>query len=185
MSLLFLAIALSMDVFAVALCRGMTAPPQHVLRTALPAGLVLGAAHGLMPLLGWGLTAAMAGLVRDLDHWVSFALLVLIGGHMLQEARRPEGEAAPVANGGSSLVAVALATSIDAAVAGGTFAGLGQSVAVGCAALAFAAFGFAVAGVYLGRVAGAAAGPRAQVLGGLVLIALAIKIVVDHEVFGA
>lgn len=184
MSLLLLAVALSMDVFAAALSRGVAAPPRTILRTALAVGLALGAAHGLMPLVGWSLTSAMAALVRDLDHWVAFALLVVIGVRMLRESRRPDGDARPAANGGTSLAVVALATSIDAAVAGGTFAGLGQPVALGCAVLAVTAFLFAVAGVYLGRVAGDAIGARAQALGGLVLIVLAIKIVVDHEFFG-
>lgn len=184
MSLLLLAIALSLDVFAVALSRGVAAPPRAVLRTALTVGGAVGVAHGLMPLIGWSLTSAMAALLRDVDHWIAFVLLVLIGAHMLRESRHPDG-GGPATNGGTSLLALAVATSIDAAVAGGTFAGLGQPVAIGCTALALAAFLFAVAGVYLGRVAGDALGARAQVAGGLVLILLAIRIVVEHEFFGA
>lgn len=186
MSLLLLALALSMDAFAAALSRGVAAPPGPVLRTALTVGLALGVAHGLMPLLGWSLTAAVATLVRDIDHWVAFALLVLIGARMLWVARHPDGAppAAENGNGATSLVAVALATSIDAAVAGGTFTGIGESVTVGCIVLAAVAFMFAVAGVYIGKAAGDAIGPRAQAVGGLVLIALAIKIVIDHEFLG-
>lgn len=186
MSLLLLALALSMDVFAAALSRGVAAPSGSVLRTAVTVGLALGVAHGLMPLVGWSLTSAVATLVRDLDHWVAFALLVLIGVRMLWESRHPDG--APPSggtdNGGTSLVTVALATSIDAAVAGGTFAGLDQSVTVACTVLAAVAFMFAVAGVYIGKVAGDAIGSRAQAVGGLILIALAIKIVIDHEFLG-
>jgi putative Mn2+ efflux pump MntP len=184
MSLLLLAVALSMDVFAAALSRGVTAAPGDGQRTALSVGLAVGVAHGLMPLVGWSLTSAMAAVMRDVDHWVAFALLVLIGVRMLSEARRPDDEEKPAANGNTSLAAVALATSIDAAVAGGTFAALGQSVIAGCAVLALTAFLFAVAGVYLGRRAGDAVGAGAQVLGGLVLIGLGIKIVIAHEFFG-
>lgn len=184
MSLLLLAFALSLDVFAVALSRGVAAPPRAVLRTALTVGGAVGVAHGVMPLIGWSLTAAMVALMRDVDHWVAFVLLGLIGAHMILESRHPDDGDRPAANGSKSLFAIAVATSIDAAVAGGTFAALGQPVAIGCVALAVAAFLFAIVGVYLGRVAGVALGPRAQVAGGVVLILLGIRILVEHQFFG-
>lgn len=186
MSLLLLALALSMDVFAVALSRGVAAGSGSIIRTALVAGLALGAAQGLMPLLGWSLSAAVTSVVRDVDHWVAFALLLLIGLHMLKEgyAGRRLGGDAGESNGVASLLVVALATSIDAAAAGATLAGLQQSVAVACAALAAAGFLFAVAGVALGKAAGDAIGPRAQMVGGLVLVGLAVKIVIEHEFLG-
>ena len=187
MSLLLLALALSMDVFAVALGRGVAAGSGTTsLRTALVLGLALGAAQGLMPLLGWSLNAAVAHLFRDVDHWIAFVLLLLIGLHMLKEgyAGRNLGGDTDDLNGGVSLVVLALATSIDAAAAGATLDALQQSVAVACAALAATGFLFAVAGVVLGKVVGNAIGPRAQMVGGLVLIGLALKIVIEHEFFG-
>lgn len=182
LSLLLLAVALSMDVFAAALSRGVATASTALLRTALTVGLAVGVAHGVMPLIGWSLTSAMAALVRDLDHWIAFILLALIGVRMFRQSR--DGSSTTGREGGASLLALAFATSIDAAVVGGTFAGLGQPVAVACVVLAAVAFMFAVAGVYLGKVAGDALGSRAQAAGGLLLIALAIKIVVDHEFFG-
>lgn len=186
MSLLLLAVALSMDVFAVALGRGVAAGPGFTVRTALVLGLALGAAQGLMPLLGWSLNAAVAHVFRDVDHWIAFVLLLLIGLHMLKEgyAGRNMGGDFGEPNGGVSLLVLALATSIDAAAAGATLAALQQSVAVACAALAATGFMFAVAGVVLGKVVGDAMGPRAQMVGGLVLIGLAVKIVITHEFFG-
>ena len=186
MSLLLLALALSMDVFAAALGRGVAANSGSTVRTALVVGFALGAAQGLMPLLGWSLNAALARLFRDIDHWIAFVLLLLIGLHMLKEgyAGRHLGGGSAGSNGGASLLVLALATSIDAAAAGATLAGLEQSVAVACAALAAAGFLFAIAGVVLGKVAGDAIGPRAQMVGGSVLIALALKIVIEHEFFG-
>jgi manganese efflux pump family protein len=186
MSLLLLALALSMDVFAAALGRGVAANSGSTVRAALVVGLALGAAQGLMPLLGWSLNAALARLFRDIDHWIAFVLLLLIGLHMLKEgyAGRRMGGGSGESNGGASLLVLALATSIDAAAAGATLAGLQQSVAVACATLAAAGFLFAVAGVVLGKVAGDAIGPRAQMVGGVVLIGLAIKIVIEHEFFG-
>jgi manganese efflux pump family protein len=99
--------------------------------------------------------------------------------------RGEKGESGGIeSNGGASLLVVALATSIDAAAAGATLKGLQQSVAVACTALGLAGFLFAAAGVALGKAAGDAIGPRAQMIGGIVLIGLAIKIVVQHEFFG-
>ena len=186
MSLLLLALALSMDVFAAGLGRGVAANSGSTVRTALVVGLALGAAQGLMPLLGWSLNAALARLFRDVDHWIAFVLLILIGLHMLKEgyAGRRVGSSSSESNGGASLFVLALATSIDAAAAGATLAGLQQSVAVACAVLAAAGFLFAAAGVVLGKVAGDAIGPRAQMVGGFVLVALALKIVIEHEFFG-
>lgn len=187
MSLLLLALALSMDVFAAALSRGVSANSGSTLRTALVVGLALGAAQGLMPILGWSLSTAVTTVFRDVDHWVAFVLLVLIGLHMVHEGRggnQKAGGAGIDSNGGASLLVVALATSVDAAAAGATLTGLQQSVAVACAALGLAGFLFAVAGVALGKVAGDAIGPRAQTVGGIVLIGLAIKIVIEHEFFG-
>lgn len=175
-----------MDVFAVALSRGVAANSGSTVRTALVIGLTLGAAQGLMPLLGWSLSAAVSSVFRDVDHWVAFVLLLLIGLHMLKEgyAGRRVGGRAGESNGAASLLVVALATSVDAAAAGASLAGLQQSIAVACAVLAAAGFLFAVAGVALGKAAGDAIGPRAQMVGGLVLIGLAVKIVIEHEFFG-
>ena len=187
MSLLLLALALSMDVFAAALSRGVAANSSgSMIRTALVGGLTFGAAQGLMPLLGWSLSAAVSSVFQDVDHWIAFVLLLLIGLHMLKEGRagRRVGGDAGAADGAASLLVVAVATSIDAAAAGASFAGLQQTVAVACAVLAAAGFLFAVAGVALGKVAGDAIGPRAQMVGGLVLIGLAVKIVIEHEFFG-
>ena len=186
MSLLLLALALSMDVFAAALGRGVAANSRSTMRTALLIGFALGAAQGLMPLLGWSLNAAVTHLFRDLDHWIAFGLLLLIALHMLKEghAGRNMGGDTDDLNGGVSLVVLALATSIDAAAAGATLAGLQQSVAVACAVLAAVGFLFAVAGVVLGRFVGNAIGPRAQMVGGVVLVGLALKIVIEHEFFG-
>ncbi len=186
MSLLLLALALSMDVFAVALSRGVGANPGSTVRTALVVGLALGAAQGLMPILGWSLGTAMTTVFMDVDHWIAFVLLLLIGVHMLKEgyAGRRMGSGAWESNGNASLFVVAIATSVDAAAAGATLASLHHGIAVACLALGLAGFLFAAAGVALGRAAGDAIGPRAQMAGGLVLVGLAVKIVISHEFFG-
>ncbi len=188
MSLLLLALALSLDAFAAALSQGAAVRSGSTARTALIVALAFGIAQGLMPLLGWSLGQAFAPVLRDVDHWVAFVLLVLIGGHMLGQGfsvrDRADTTVAPVA-GGTALLMVAFATSIDAAVAGATFVGLRQAVAVSCVVIGVTTFLLSGLGVFLGKAASVAIGPRAQVFGGLVLIALAIKIVIEHVYFGA
>lgn len=181
MSLLLLALALSADVFAVALSRGVSLRPGRTASAALSVGLALGAAQGLMPLLGWSLNAALATVIRDVDHWVAFVLLVVIALHMMREGRSSTSPEVSERSGNASLLVVALATSIDAAAAGATLPALQQSIPVACAMLGTVGFAFAVTGVFAGRAAGNTLGPRAQFIGGLVLVALAIKIVMEHE----
>lgn len=188
MSLLLLAVALAMDAFAAALSQGAAARSGSTARTALIVGLAFGVAQGLMPLIGWGLGQVFASVVRDVDHWIAFVLLVLLGVHMVREGFST-GDRANPGNGqvatGVALLAAAIATSIDAAVAGATFVSLGYDVVIACAVIGVTTFVLSGAAVYLGRAAGDAFGPRAQVGGGLVLIALAFKIVISHVWFGA
>lgn len=187
MSILLLALALSMDAFAAALSLGVAVRSGSTWRRALVVGFAIGAVHGLMPLLGWGLGKAFAPVLRDFDHWVALVLLVLLGIRMVREGLSATVPADAEHRSGApdpSLVMMALATGIDAAVAGATFDGLGQSVAVACTIIGVTAFLLSGVGVFLGKAAGDAIGPRAQIAGGLVLIALGIKIVIDHLYFG-
>lgn len=184
MSLFLLALALSMDAFAAALSQGVTVRSGSAVRKALIVGLAFGAAQGLMPLAGWGLGKAFAPIMRDVDHWVAFVLLALIGVHMIREGFSAGDRAGAAQVSESSVAMLAIATSIDAAVAGVTFTGLSQSVALACTVIGVTAFLLSAVGVFIGKAAGDAFGPRAQVVGGLVLITLGIKIVVDHVYFG-
>jgi manganese efflux pump family protein len=184
MSLLLLALALSMDAFAAALSRGVTARSGSTLRKALVVGGAFGAAQGLMPLLGLGLGKAFASAVRDVDHWVAFALLVLIGIHMIRDGFSAKRREQTNEGREASLAMLAFATSIDAAAAGVTFESFGQPVAVACTVIGVTAFLLSVLGVVLGKAAGEALGPRAQAVGGLVLIALGTRIVIEHLYFG-
>lgn len=186
MSLLLLALALSMDAFAAALTQGVGVRSGSALSRALVVGFAFGAAQGLMPILGWGLGETFASATRDIDHWIAFVLLVLIGIHMTREGFASGGTAAEGGAGGaeSSLLVLAIATSIDAAAAGATFAGLEQPVAVACTIIGVTAFLLSGLGVFLGKAAGDKIGSRAQVAGGLVLIALGVKILIEHLYFG-
>lgn len=186
--LLLLALALAMDAFAAALSQGAAARPRPTVPAALRVGFAFGGAQAVMPLLGWSLGLAFESIVRDVDHWIAFVLLTLIGGHMLRAGLGPGDDDPPTSpgiSGGWVLAGAAVATSIDAAAAGITIPLLGPPIAVACAVIGAVAGLLSVTGVLLGGVCGALIGRKAEVAGGVVLIGLGCKILIEHLYFGA
>lgn len=170
-----LAIALAMDAFAVALVQGARVRPA--LGAMLAIALAFGAAQGLMALIGWGLGTAVVAYIAAFDHWIAFALLSLIGVHMIRAEEHDEA-ARPLR--GLSLFAAAIATSLDALAAGITLPTLDTPPLLAVALIAGVTFVLSLAGVQLGRVAGERYGRPAEVLGGVILIALGCKILAEH-----
>lgn len=189
MALVLLAFALSMDAFAAALGLGARARAKSIVGRALRVGLAFGAAQAVMPLLGWILGVAFASVIREVDHWVAFVLLGLIGGRMLWEGlanpdqKHDTDESASSPQAGALFV-VAIATSIDAAVAGITLPFLDQPVLLACAVIGAITMVMSTVGVLLGKTVGVWTGRRAEVLGGLLLIAIGAKILIEHLFFG-
>ena len=190
-TIILLAFALSMDAFAASLSQGAAARSSATVTGALRIGAAFGSAQALMPLLGWALGLAFASLIRDVDHWVAFVLLTAIGGHMVHASLAASADGGADDNActplmtGWALASVAVATSIDAAAAGVTIAFLDQPVAVTCAIIGIVTFLLSSAGVLLGGALGPLAGKRAEMLGGLVLIGLGCKILVEHQFLNA
>lgn len=187
MTLLLLALGLSLDAFAAALSHGAGAPSNAGLTAALRIGLAFGAAQAVMPLFGWALGLAFASVIQDVDHWIAFVLLVLIGAHMIRESvtgsdRAAQRHTAPTR--GWALLGAAVATSIDAAAAGVTLAFLEQPILLACGVIGAVTLVLSAAGVLIGRVAGLLAGRHAQMLGGVVLIGVGARILVGHTLFG-
>jgi putative Mn2+ efflux pump MntP len=180
-TLFVLALALSMDSFAAAMSKGAAARPRPGTGGALRIGAAFGVAQALMPLLGWALGLAFALALREVDHWVAFIVLGVLGGRMIRQglANQDENVPAPL-SAGWPLFGAAIATSIDAAAAGVTLAFLKQPILFACAVIGTVTLLISVAGVFLGAVAGSLIGRRAEILGGLVLIALGTKILVEH-----
>jgi putative Mn2+ efflux pump MntP len=185
-TLFVLAIALAMDAFAAALGRGAAGRGHAGVAEALRVGLTFGAAQALMPLLGWALGVAFIGVIRDIDHWIAFVLLAFIGARMVRAGLRAADVAAPADGraGTWALVPAALATSIDAAAAGVTLPVLAQPVLLACAVIGAVTCALSTAGVLLGAAAGAFLGRRAEVVGGVVLIGIGAKILIEHLYFG-
>lgn len=177
---LLVAAALAMDALAVAAAQGAAYRP------ALPQTLAMagafGAAQGLMPLAGWAIGALAIGLISALDHWIALGLLGFLGIRMIFEGFAPSEE--PRVLTGAALLAAAVATSIDAFAAGITLPVLQAPVLPACALIAAVTFGLSWAGVRLGAAAGASFGRYAEILGGLLLIAIGLRIFVEHQFLG-
>lgn len=180
--LLALAFGLAMDAFAVSVAQGASRRPGW--GGALAIGAAFGVAQGLMPLLGWGLGVAFAGFIREVDHWIAFVLLGLLGGKMLREGLSNDDATPAHALIGWTLLGAAIATSVDAAAAGITLPMLGSPIATACLVIGGVTGALCVAGVMIGAASGARLGKAAEVLGGVVLIGIGAKILIEHLFFG-
>jgi putative Mn2+ efflux pump MntP len=179
-SILLIALGLSADCFAVAL-GGSLARKGHsrlrVLRTAVAFGLF----QALMPVLGWLVGQTVVELIADYDHWVAFGLLAIVGGHMLWESFRHREDRKPIdITKGWPLLILSLATSIDALAVGLTFPFLGVNVAIASPTIGVVAFAATIVGFRLGRKVGELVGRWAGAIGGLILIAIGLRILLAH-----
>lgn len=174
---LFLALALAMDAFAVALTQGARFRPSP--RGGLAIALTFGVFQALMPLAGWVIGAVALIYVEAVDHWIAFGLLTFLGVRMLG-GHVGEEEAARALTGRTLLIA-GVATSIDALAAGITLPTLGLSPWLAVALIGLVTFFMSGAGVVLGRRAGDHWGEWAERIGGLILIGLGVKILAEHS----
>ena len=181
--LLLLAIGLSMDAFAVSICKGLSMKKATVKAGAI-CGVWFGGFQALMPVIGFFLAMTFAGAIRAFDHWVAFGLLVIIVINMLKEAFEKECDCCEDKNADLSfktMLVMAVATSIDAMAVGISLAMAGN-VNIWTAALLIGVitFCFSAAGVKIGNVFGSRFEKKAQVAGGIILIVLGIKILIEH-----
>ena len=182
-AVLALAVGLAMDATAVSAARGLSTPrilPRHVLLVAL----FFGGFQALMPLLGWLVGSRMGPLVTAWDHWIAFALLAAIGGKMLWEARGAASEA-PQTPGADRfdlkvMFVLGVATSIDALAAGITLPMLNAPMLLSFVTIGATTALLSALGLFAGRRFGAMLGKRLDMAGGLVLIALGTKILLEH-----
>jgi putative Mn2+ efflux pump MntP len=182
MVVLGIAVALAMDCFAVTLglacgSRGLTAGQ------ALRMAVYFGSFQFLMPVAGWFAGDRLLGLIAPFDHWVAFGLLTLIGGRMIHESVEMAGEAKdvrPDPSRGRRLLALALATSIDALAVGLSLGVVGARVLYPAAVIGATSFVLTILGARLGPALGRVAGRRAEIVGGIVLIGIGVKILIEH-----
>lgn len=178
-TLLLVAISLAMDAFAVSIGKGLSLKRVH-LRHAMSAGLWFGGFQALMPIIGYLLGHSFAHIVERVDHWVAFGLLVLIGLNMIRETLSGDNESHDADFGFRKMFVMAVATSIDALTVGITMAFLNVNIWIAATVIGIVTFAFSAAGVSLGSKLGAKVGSRAGIVGGVVLIGLGTKILIEH-----
>ena len=182
--LFLIAVGLSMDAFAVAICKGLGMSRLNV-RQALVIAAFFGGFQALMPTIGWLLGAQFASLVTPVDHWIAFILLAIIGGKMVIEAvRSDEDDAASQVLDQAldlrELLMLAIATSIDALAVGVTFAFLSVNIASAASFIGVVTFVLSFAGVAIGLFFGARWEKPSNIVGGVVLILIGLKILLEH-----
>ena len=181
LTLLALALALAMDAFAVAIVTGLTLKPltgRQVFRLSFHFGLF----QALMPVLGWSVGAAMYRYISRFDHWIAFGLLTFIGIRMMAEASREPVARRPATDPttGWDLVMLSVATSIDALAVGLSLAMVRAGIVLPAVVIGLVAATMTVVGMVLGRKVGTLWGRRVEVVGGLILIAIGINILLSH-----
>lgn len=176
--LFVIAVGLSMDAFAVSICKGLSVQRLRWSH-ALTAGAWFGAFQALMPLAGWLLGTRFEGIITSVDHWVAFVLLVLIGGNMVKESRGA-CEALDASFAVRAMFPLAVATSIDALAVGVSFAFLRVNVAAAVSFIGVTTLALSTVGVKLGSLLGMRCKRWAELAGGAILVLLGVKILVEH-----
>lgn len=179
LDLIITGIALSMDAFAVSIGKGLSVKSLQV-RHSLIVGTYFGGFQALMPLLGFILASSFAEYIRRFDHWIAFTLLALIGANMIREALTGGDEKENASFGIKTMLPLALATSIDALATGVTFAMTQTNIWIAIAISGATTFLFSAAGLKIGNVFGNKYRAKAELLGGVILILMGIKILIEH-----
>ena len=184
MELFFIAVGLSMDAFAVSICKGLSVRKAQ-LKHMLCVGLYFGGFQALMPTIGYLLGTQFASLIASIDHWIAFVLLGFIGGNMIREALSHEEEDLDDSFSVRTMIPLAVATSIDALATGVTFAFLHVNIVPAVLFIGCTTFAFSAAGLKIGNVFGAKYKSGAELFGGIVLILMGCKILLEHlGIFG-
>ena len=179
--LVLLALGLAMDAFAVAVCRGLAMDRLNV-KHAFIIALFFGGFQAAMPLAGWALGTYFEKYITSIDHWIAFILLSIIGGKMIYEAVKPEEECSSISSrlNIKELLVMAVATSIDALAVGITFAFLKVTILYAVSFIGVTTFLTSAIGVRVGAVFGARFRGKAELAGGMILILMGVKILLEH-----
>lgn len=176
--LFILAVGLSMDAFAVSVCKGLSLGKIKIKHMCI-AGLWFGGFQALMPLIGYLLGSNFSELVAKYDHWIAFVLLALIGGNMIKEALGKEEDGMDNSMGFKAMLLLAIATSIDALAVGVTFAFLDVPIVPAISFIGVVTFVLSAIGVKAGSLFGYKYKSKAELCGGIILILLGIKILLE------
>jgi putative Mn2+ efflux pump MntP len=182
--ILLLGVSLSMDAFAVSICKGLSMKKINWKKEII-IGLYFGIFQALMPVIGYFLGTTFQSFVTNIDHWIAFILLVLIGGNMIREAvSEDESENCNDNVDFKTMIVLAIATSIDALAVGITFAFLNVNVPLAVTLIGITTFVISILGVKIGNRFGSKYENKAELAGGVVLILIGLKILLEHlEIF--
>lgn len=183
-TLLLMGVGLSMDAFAVSICKGLSMRKVNK-KQCLVIGLFFGGFQALMPFIGWVLGSQFEQYITSIDHWIAFILLGFIGGKMVVEAIREKDEVVEVGKMDPPLdfkemFILAIATSIDALAVGITFAFLQVPIVEAISIIGITTFVISVIGVYVGNFFGNRYKKKAELAGGIILILIGVKILLEH-----
>lgn len=176
--LFLIAVGLSMDAFAVSICKGLSMPKMKW-KNAILAGVYFGGFQALMPAIGYLLGSQFENVIVNVDHWIAFVLLAIIGINMIREALG-EGESLDDSFDVKTMLLLAVATSIDALAVGVTFAFLRVNIVTAVIFIGCTTFVFGVAGIKIGNVFGSRFRAKAQIAGGVILLLIGLKILLEH-----
>ena len=179
LELFVIAVGLSMDAFAVSICKGLSVrelKPKH----ALTVGVYFGGFQMLMPFIGFALGVRFQSFITSIDHWIAFVLLGLIGANMIRESREQDEENLSDSFSFGTMLPLAVATSIDALAVGVTFAFLQVSILPAVCFIGATTFVLSCIGIRIGHVFGLKYKSRAELFGGAVLILMGTKILLEH-----
>lgn len=179
LELFILAVGLSMDAFAVSVCKGL-AMPKITVKKAAVVGIWFGGFQALMPALGYLLGSQFKNSITAIDHWIAFILLGIIGGNMIREACSGECEKENDSLDIKTMFLLAVATSIDALAVGITFAFLKVNIAAAVSFIGVTTFVISAVGVKIGNIFGTKYKSKAELAGGIILILLGLKILLEH-----
>lgn len=179
LSLFLIAVGLSMDAFAVSVCKGL-ATPKYKLKYSMICGAWFGGFQALMPAVGYLLGVNFKKYITAIDHWIAFVLLALIGFNMIREALKNDDEGADPSFTAKSMSLLAVATSIDALAIGITFAFLDVNIVAAVLFIGVCTFIISAAGVKIGSAFGTRFKSKAEIAGGVILIILGLRILVEH-----
>lgn len=177
--LFVIAVGLSADAFSVSICKGLASKKMNW-NTALICGVYFGAFQAIMPLIGYFLGYRFRGYITSIDHWIAFLLLALIGLNMIKESREESCEVDSGKTDFRTMTLLAIATSIDALAIGVTFAFLDVNIWAAVSFIGLCTFCFSIIGVKIGNAFGTRFQSKAELAGGLILVLMGIKILVEH-----
>lgn len=180
--LFLIAVGLSMDAFAVSVCKGLSMRQMKV-KDAVIVGLYFGGFQGLMPFIGYVLGSQFKNAITNIDHWIAFVLLCIIGINMIREAMNPEAESCDASVAFKDMIGLAVATSIDALAIGVTFAFLQVDIVPAVSFIGVTTFILSIIGVKVGTVFGCKYKSKAEFAGGLILVLMGCKILAEHLFF--